>query len=165
MIRRAEREDIGKIAEVHVGSWKTTYRGIVSDGFLDSLSPEQKISQWTRNLEQDDPILLVADEAGQVVGFVSAGKSRSDHLPFKAEIYAIYILKEFQRKGIGKALVKAAVAEFKSRGWDSMLIWVLEENESKHFYEKMGGKEAGRDQLQIEGKFHTEIAFGWADLT
>ncbi len=45
-----------------------------------------------------------------------------------------------------------------------MLIWVLEENESKYFYEKMGGKEAGRDQLQIEGQFHTEIAYGWAEL-
>ncbi|WP_221564764.1 GNAT family N-acetyltransferase [Alkalihalobacillus sp. TS-13] len=95
MIRRAKREDIGQIAEVHVASWKTTYRGIVSDTFLDSLTSEQKISQWTRNLEQDDSILLVAVEAGQVVGFVSAGKSRSDHFPFEAEIYAIYILKDY----------------------------------------------------------------------
>ncbi|WP_261133620.1 GNAT family N-acetyltransferase [Bacillus sp. Marseille-Q3570] len=165
MIRRAERKDICQIAEVHVASWKTTYRGIVSDTFLDSLTSEQKVSQWTRNLEQADPILLVAVEDGKVVGFVSAGNNRSDHLPFEAEIYAIYILKEYQRKGIGKALVNAAVTEFKSRNWESMLIWALEENDSKHFYEKLGGKEAGRDQLQIEGQFHTEIAYGWAELT
>ncbi|WP_221567593.1 GNAT family N-acetyltransferase [Alkalihalobacillus sp. TS-13] len=65
---------------------------------------------------------------------------------------------------MGKELINKTIAEFKSRGWDSMLIWVLEENESKYFYEKMGGKEAGRDQLQIEGQFHTEIAYGWAEL-
>ncbi|WP_408006194.1 GNAT family N-acetyltransferase [Pseudalkalibacillus sp. A8] len=164
MIQKAEEKDIRQIAEVHVASWKTTYRGIVSDEFLDLLDTEQKVGQWTRNLAQPDPILLVAVEGERVVGFVSAGKSRNEDLPFDAEVYAIYILEEYQRKGIERELIVHAVEEFKVRKWDSMLIWVLEKNDSKHFYEKMGGKEAGRAQLEIEGQLHEEIAYGWYDL-
>ncbi len=164
LIRKAEEKDIRQIAEVHVASWKTTYRGIVSDLFLDSLSPEQKVDQWTRNLAQPDPILFVAIEDDRVVGFISAGKCRKKDLPFEAEVYAIYIFEEYQQKGIGKELIVQAVEEFKIRNWNSMLIWVLEENDSKQFYENMGGKEAGRAQLEIEGQLHEEIAYGWDDL-
>ena len=42
IIRQAKEEDVLQIAEILVEDWKTAYRGIMDDDFLDSLSAEQR---------------------------------------------------------------------------------------------------------------------------
>ena len=46
-IRHAEPGDARGIAEVHVSSWRTSYRGIVPDARLDELDVESRVSFWT----------------------------------------------------------------------------------------------------------------------
>lgn len=92
---------------------------------------------------------------------MSGGKKRNDEFPYEGEIYAIYLLEEYQHRGIGKALFDRSVEAMVAFGWKSLYVWVLEENRSKHFYEKMGGKAFDEDQLEIDGAKHTEIAYGW----
>lgn len=41
-IRKANRDDAPGIAKVHVDSWRTTYKGIIPQSFLDELSYEQR---------------------------------------------------------------------------------------------------------------------------
>jgi hypothetical protein len=36
------------IAEVHVGSWRTTYKGIVADATLADMNIEVRIRQWAK---------------------------------------------------------------------------------------------------------------------
>lgn len=38
IIRKANFNDISSIAKVHVDTWKTTYKGIVPNDYLESLS-------------------------------------------------------------------------------------------------------------------------------
>ncbi|MGM7701364.1 GNAT family N-acetyltransferase [Pseudalkalibacillus sp. Hm43] len=161
MIRKATIDDVTQIAEVHVSSWKTTYKGIVSDSFLAQLSVERKIEQWTQVIQQTGGFMYVAEENGRIVGFVNGGRRRIEEIPYDGEIYAIYLLSECQGKGFGKRLFEASVDWMKSEGLNSMYVWVLEENSSKFFYEKMGGRAFKEDQLEIEGVKHTEIAYGW----
>ena len=68
MIRKATIVDAEDIAKVHVDSWKTAYKGILPDEFLNRLSYEQRTMLWERNtLEQN---VYVAENAeGKVVGF------------------------------------------------------------------------------------------------
>ena len=41
-IRKANIEDAMGIAKVHVDSWRTTYKGIVPEVFLENLSYDEK---------------------------------------------------------------------------------------------------------------------------
>ena len=41
-IRKAEKEDVRQIAEILVEDWKTAYRGIIDDAFLDSMSVDNR---------------------------------------------------------------------------------------------------------------------------
>ncbi|WP_349410705.1 GNAT family N-acetyltransferase [Pseudalkalibacillus sp. SCS-8] len=161
MIRRANYDDVLQVAEIHVSSWRTTYQGVFSDHFLQSLSVENKVEQWRQNLAQADSFIYVAEAEGKIVGFINGGKSRSKKLPFEAEIYAMYLLKEYQNKGIGRNLFAKAQEEFVGRSWQSMVVWVLEGNTSKHFYEKMGGIVIADDHQRLEGNEHRLIAYGW----
>ena len=41
IIRQAREEDVRQIAEILVEDWKTAYRGIMDDDFLDAMNVEQ----------------------------------------------------------------------------------------------------------------------------
>lgn len=50
IIRRAIISDAPGIAKVHVDSWRTTYKGIIPQSFLDGLSYEQRTKLWENNI-------------------------------------------------------------------------------------------------------------------
>ena len=57
-----------------------------------------------------------------------------------AEVYAIHILENYQRKGIGKKLINYAINDLISKDYKNLLIWGLKYNPCTKFYEKIGGK-------------------------
>ncbi len=62
IIRKAELKDISGIAKVHVDSWRTTYKGIVPDSFLDNLSYENREQIWKRGIEENHIYIAEDDE-------------------------------------------------------------------------------------------------------
>lgn len=162
-IRKAILEDAKAIAKVHVDSWRTTYANIFPVDFLNNLSYESREQLWVESIPNG--IVYVAEDSdGEIVGFVSGGKERSgNYVGYDGELYAIYILKEFQGKGIGKDLVKPLVAELQQIGLISMLVLVLEDNPSCIFYESLGGKKLDSIDVEIAGKKIKEAVYGWED--
>jgi GNAT superfamily N-acetyltransferase len=167
-IRPAVIHDARAIAEVHVESWKSTYRGIFPEALLNGLSVENRESSWRDLLTGHEPlsgITMVGCEAGGcVVGLVSGGKERTGQLACDGELYAIYLRQEAQRKGLGALLVRELVHELDSRGFGSMAVWVLALNPSRRFYECLGGKVIGQQQIERGGQTFTEVAYGWQSL-
>lgn len=161
LIREAKISDIEQIAQVHVSSWHSTYSGIISEEYLNQLSVESKVEQWTYNLNIDSTFMYVATVDNQIVGFINGGPNRSKQFRYEGEIYALYILENHQGKGLGRDLFNRAISTIKCNSWNSLLVWVLEENSSKFFYERMGGQMVGKDTLEIEGTTHFELAYGW----
>ncbi len=45
-----------------------------------------------------------------------------------------------------------------------MLVWVLEQNPARGFYEHLGGVDLRAKPIQIGGKDLVEVAYGWRDL-
>lgn len=79
MIREATASDIDGIAFVHATSWKTTYRGLISDEFLDKITVEARRKLWIRNFEtpnKDEVMYVAEDEAGTIIGFANGGARR-----------------------------------------------------------------------------------------
>lgn len=167
LIRRVGDSDYGQIARVHVNSWRTTYRGIVPDDFLDELSYETSEARWRRISTQNGPdyvMFAAEDESGHIVGFANGGRERSGDADFDGELYAIYLLETHQRKGIGQALFRRVIEHLVKSGFRSMLIWVLADNPACHFYESMGGVRMREQDVEIGGKRLKEIGYGWTNL-
>ncbi|WP_323368611.1 GNAT family N-acetyltransferase [Radiobacillus deserti] len=139
MIRKATDSDAKGISKVHVESWKTTYRDILPHDYLEQLSYKDREQRWLDNMKNSS-VFVAEDELGKIVGFANGGKERTGTYNVKGELYAIYLLKDYQRKGIGKKLLKAVTKELLKQNLTSMLVWVLRDNASREFYEKMGGK-------------------------
>jgi ribosomal protein S18 acetylase RimI-like enzyme len=166
-IRKATIEDAKAIAAVHVESWKTTYQGIVPSSYLAQLSVSEKEQLWKRGLQQQKHYIFVVEEDGNVCGFISGGKNRAAQgkkAKYKGEIYAIYLLKEAQGKGYGTKLVKALVDDFQRERIRSMVVWVLADNPSRRFYERLGGEKIAEEVVDIGGKKLMEWCYGWKSI-
>ena len=164
-IREARVEDAEGIARVHVDSWRTTYRGLMADEVLDGLSYERREQMWLRILSGDKNFTFVAeDEAGRIVGFIDGGLEREGDAVYKGELYAIYLLEEYQGSGLGRRLPRALVEKLIEAGFSTMLVWVLVTNPARHFYEALGGQLVKMKKDERDGYTLDEAAYGWLDI-
>jgi GNAT superfamily N-acetyltransferase len=162
-IRPATQEDVGAIAQVHVESWRTTYAGIVPDAYLAGLDVMLRSKLWSERLRSGS-LVFVAEWDGRVVGFADGGPNREMVEECDAELYAIYLLKDAQKRGMGAALLRAMGSVLLERNFKSMAVWVLEQNRSRNFYEKMGAHMAMSKVIEIGGARLMEVAYAWTDL-
>jgi ribosomal protein S18 acetylase RimI-like enzyme len=164
-IRRAGIPDARAIAEIVVAGWQSAYRGLMPDGFLDSLSVAGRETAWREMLARDSEGGLpawLAQRDGRVVGFVSSGPPRDEDVPLStAEVYAIYVLPEAWRRGVGQTLLETATGHWRARGIATLVLWVLEGNDrARRFYEAMGWQpDGGRQVLEIAGAKLYEIRY------
>ncbi len=167
-IRLAQPSDAGGIARVHVDSWRSTYRGMMPDSYLAGLSYEQRENYWRSLLmhspETPQSIYVAEDDAGTIVGFACGGIEREHDPVYRGELYAIYLLADHQKQGIGRELTQAVAQRLLDAGIDSMLVWVLAENPSRAFYESLGGQYVREKPIMIGDVTLTEVAYGWRDL-
>ena len=173
-IRSATESDIPALARIHVAGWRDSYEGIVNRTFLDDLTEDQRVADWQKWFAEGVMQTLIAeDEAGIPCGFISFGKLRTP-IPggspirplYSSEIYAIYILESYQRKGLGRQLMRAAALKLKEMKHRSACLWVLEKNEKAiSFYKELGGQRCGKKDIEIGGTKVKEVAYGWRDTT
>lgn len=167
-IRPAAAADSNALARIHVDSWRTTYRGIVPDDFLAGLSVERRERGWRDALthagQQRSFVLLAEDEAGQAAGFTNGGPERENDPDYPGELYALYLLEQYQRRGLGRQLMALTARELIQRGANAMLLWVLADNPSRKFYERMGGQRLREKEITIGQTTLVEVAYGWPDL-
>lgn len=172
-IRPYTRDDIPAIADVHVKGWQSSYSGIVDQGYLDDLKVEDKIKSWTEIIDKDDTFGLVAEnDQGEIIGFTSFGRLRtpppgmSPIRPlYASELYAIYILPEYWRQGIGTQLISASAQRLKDEKFPSFCLWVLDKNKRANaFYKKIGGQRCGKMMIEIGPDTVKEVCYGWRDI-
>ena len=163
-VRQARIKDADSIARVHVESWKTTYAGIVPDAYLSSLNAEPRAEMWREWLNAGNTLIFVAEDETGVFGFANGGKSRDAIEGYDAELYAIYLLQQKQRQGVGRSLVQKLAQALRSKGFRSLIVWVLPKNPSVDFYRSLGGSPVAEKDIEIGGVQLTEIALGWTGL-
>jgi ribosomal protein S18 acetylase RimI-like enzyme len=162
IIRKAKLDDATGIAKVSVDSWRTTYKDIIPDDFLNNLSYEQRTESWKANIVREDNYVIVAENSdGQIVGFADAWKRETNEAENACDLTSIYLLKEYQGKGIGKKLLKELFAHFKQAGYSKIFVEVLEENKTRYFYEYYGAKFVKEVQIKIGGKILNELIYEW----
>jgi GNAT superfamily N-acetyltransferase len=153
------------MARVHVASWKTTYAGIVPQSYLDALNVADREARWRAGLETGGTIALVAEDETGIFGFVDGGALRMPIGDYDGEMYAIYLLAERQKQGVGSALLRELAERLRDAGYRTMAVWALEQNPACRFYERMGAVRIAEQTVEIGGLTLPEVALGWSDIT
>jgi ribosomal protein S18 acetylase RimI-like enzyme len=154
-IRRATANDAPTLAKVHVDSWQVAYRGIVPDTHLERFTYERREEAFRQALAANLEETYLIEDDDQAVGILTIGASRDADLDANraGEIWGIYITPSFWRRGIGTTLVHEAERMLQSRGYQEVVLWVLEANmDARRFYEKMGFGLDGMNKIVELGK-------------
>ena len=139
IVREAKIADAPAIARVNLDTWRTAYRQIIPADYFAQLSYEKGESRWQETLKNvkntGDFVCVAENDSGQIVGFAAGGCERTGKYVYECELFAIYILDEYQRQGIGRQLVRTVATKLAELSLNSMLVWVLGDNSAYRFYE------------------------------
>lgn len=165
-VREATAMDGQALAEIHVETWQAAYAGLVPDDYLVRLSVKERTRYWRELAAQrkKTQVLVAENDERQVVGFAAWGRTRAKNLPYRAEIYELYVHPDWQNQGGGRALMTAVFEEVAAAGGFNACLWVLSGNNSRFFYEAMGGQSVGQRRERFAGADLDETAYAWPDL-
>ncbi|MBN9224028.1 MAG: hypothetical protein ABS63_06415 [Microbacterium sp. SCN 70-27] len=147
-VRRATVADAAAISHVRVASWRIAYDGLIAPEILDRLDADvetsRRVAGWERRHADPRTADLVAERAGEVVGWAALGPSETAELPHHGQLFAIYALPDAWGSGVGHALISASETHLQRSGYRQALLWVLDGNErAAEFYERHGWHEDG----------------------
>jgi len=160
-IRTAKPSDSRDLADVHDAAWRFAYRGVLPGRELERMIARRGAEWWAEAVERRVP-LVVLDVDGRVCGYTTYGGSRVRSLPFKAEIYELYIRPEYTGLGFGSRMFRTVQERLSRRGHNALVVWCLTENRGGcAFYEKMGGSAVATAVEPFEGGSVSKVAFGF----
>jgi GNAT superfamily N-acetyltransferase len=164
-IRLARIDDASGIAHVQVETWRSAYSGIIANEYLASLPKDDRTLRWTEILKETKQATFVAEVGrAEIVGFVNGGPEREGRDDYRGELYAIYVLPQWQQHGVGRNLTEALAHWLNKSGFDTMMVRVLSLNPFRRFYESLGGKLIGKRKVTIGMQTLEEAAYGWDDI-
>ncbi|MEU8242372.1 GNAT family N-acetyltransferase [Actinoplanes missouriensis] len=135
-IRAAVPADADGLAEVHVRTWQSAYRGLLPQDYLDGLSVADRAGQWREWLGRMAPPRAVLVLEPGVSGFITVGAGDADGA---GHVYALYVLPERQGRGGGRALMAAGLDALRAAGFTAATLYVLDTNvAARRFYEAAG---------------------------
>ena len=144
--------------------WQETYTGIY---------PAQKLLEFDEARHAEKFRRLIADPANQVVllredgqdaGYFVLGKSRPGWSELPISVNALYLISDFQHRGLGRQVWQEIERRVKQAGFTVFGCRCNEHNErALTFYRRQGGVEiaresghADRSEDQISLLFHLE---------
>lgn len=163
-LRMATLDDAEAIARIHVETWQNTYAGMLPDDMLIAMSVEKQARMWRRMLRGGETVMVAEYPRAGIVGFGSYGPNRSGRDGYTGEVYTLYVAPDYQGLGIGRGLLRALFGALAREGHDSALIWVLEMNPSRFFYEAMGSRPVAARDTKMWGVDLREAGYGWESI-
>ena len=139
-IRTATIDDAEAIALLHAESWRTTYRGLFQEVFLDQHVFQDRRDTWNQRFTkpQENQIVLVAEQEQELCGFACAFGDE-DHR-WGTLLDNLHVCSTRKRQGIGKRLL-IEIARWSNQRYPGtgLHLAVLESNVlARRFYEALG---------------------------
>jgi RimJ/RimL family protein N-acetyltransferase len=155
VIREPTESDIPALAQLHVTTWNDTYAPLLMNGPPVSV----RAYQWREAFAKNDGswfCYVIQAHNGELVGFAKG--TRDDPSSTSGQLSKIYLLRDYQRMGLGRRLVGLVVRRFFSQGVTQIWSFVDPRNPSCAFYEALGAENPIED-----GKVN-DSSYVWNDL-
>ncbi|MDB5223433.1 MAG: family N-acetyltransferase [Chitinophagaceae bacterium] len=148
-IRRALPEDADLVSHLSTITFEDTFRGTCTDDDLQSFVDYAFTAGGILNeLKDEDDLYFIAYCNNIAAGYMRLKEDYKDYPAIKKykalELKRIYVLKEYQSKKIGAALMAYALQVAEQKNYEVLWLGVWEHNEkAKSFYKKWGFTDTG----------------------
>lgn len=166
-LRKAEFTDYKSLARLHAQNWRETYRGILSDFFLDNKLEKYMEDTWQKKLrapgaKQFTTIALCEEK---IAGF-SCLVLDDDEI-FGSMLDNLHVAHAEQNKGIGKLLIQHCAGIICDLAADhKMWLWVYAQNKQAiAVYNRLGGTHTETVEKETaEGTRAIVYRYTWEDV-
>ena len=166
-LRVGTANDVALIARLHANSWKTHYRGIMSDEYLDSNIEAERLAVWTERFASLNPkqYVVIMEMDGQPCGFACTFAEKDEK--YGNLLDNLHIVTYLQGKGLGMQLIQAT-AKWSHDNYPNLpfYLWVYEQNQSAlQFYKNLGGQQyETKIETNTDGSQASIIRIVWQDV-
>jgi GNAT superfamily N-acetyltransferase len=166
-IREGVRADACLIAALHAESWRTAYRGMLRDEFLDKDVFADRLAVWQSRFDsphQHQGVFVIVDR-GVLVGFACVFGNADPQ--YGALLDNLHVLPTKKGHGLGRQLLHRVTLWLRERlPGQGMFLWVYEDNSpARRFYQQLGGREHERAVVSAPGGGEVaEIRYVWSDV-
>ena len=161
-IRIAENEsDSIAASRIYALSWKSGYKGILSDELLDGIPLDFWVRAFNSNYETHRFQIAVMNVDDEDIGAGGYGLSRDYDDPKIGEVTSIYFLESVWGKGYSKTLMDFMLDELRRKGCDIVHLWAVKDNiRAQRFYEKYGFIKTGKEKtITFKGESVIDIEY------
>jgi ribosomal protein S18 acetylase RimI-like enzyme len=143
-MRLAGPDDAAQVAQLHAESWRSAYRGVLSDSFLDNDVVADRLALWNERLETPlaERLVVVAEGDRGLEGLICV--LGGDDRQWGSLIDNLHVAPRLKRSGIGTMLMREGARWLQQHHPDSgVYLWVFEANgNARRFYETLGARNA-----------------------
>jgi GNAT superfamily N-acetyltransferase len=159
-VRPAKPGEGARLSAIYLSSGRAAWaRHLSPVGLANVTSPAD---EWERWISDPDLIVLVAERRGQAAALAMLCRSTDqDADPARVAILdRLYTEPISWRRGLGRALVDAAMEELRERRFTEVTLWTAEWNTSRGFYEALGWSLDGATREKtFAGSTYTEVRY------
>lgn len=141
-LRSATLDDAAAIAEIHIASWRETYRGALSDDYLAHHVERDRKSLWQQRLTNPPKAqkVIVAEHDRALIGF-SCLQTDADPL-FGILLDNLHVVQGRKGRGIGRLLMQGSAQWCQENVPDQglYLLVVITNARAIGFYQQLGGE-------------------------
>ncbi len=167
-LRKPRENDAYRIAQVEIEVWRDAYPDLLPAEYLvDRLDITRMAALWGRRLGGQkfrNHCRVAIDATDGIVGFVTFGPARERDVPSDGEIYELYVLTDYQNRGLGRRLCAEAAGALRRHGAGSLVVEVIEGNPARFFYEALGAKIAARETRPFAGLRLPSLLYSWNNI-
>jgi GNAT superfamily N-acetyltransferase len=142
--------------------WDESARAGFAD-FLPAGHPFHEIDAalWHALLKDGAVTMLLAEEGGELLGLTACGESRDpDAGAATGEVRTFFVAPGHWRRGVGRALMEAALEDLRERGYADATVWSFAANDRANaFYEAQGFVRDGTERSQQTWAYTTEVRY------
>jgi len=154
-LTEANTNQIPTIQAIAHKTWPVTFENILSpqqiEYMLDMMYSKTALKKQINDLGHR---FLLANKEKKSLGFISYERPYREQKETK--IHKIYVLPEAQGLGVGKTLMEAVEHIARNNGDQKLLLNVNKHNEAEKFYERLGFKLIGMEDIAIGSGFLME---------
>lgn len=159
-VREARPGEGARLAEVYLSSGRAAWARHLSPVGLAGVS--SRTEDWERWISDPDLIVLVAERREQVAALALLCRSTDeDSDPARVALLdRLYTEPASWRRGLGRALLDAAMVTLSERRFQEVTLWTAEWNTSHGFYEALGWELDGATREKtFAGSTFTEVRY------
>jgi len=166
LIRPGTPSDSAAIGRILADGWRQAYSGFMPKTELGPrTNPDHRareVGAWlSTEFDPNAELLLVAEQAGDVTGFLAARLGDRNDVGSVAQVTLLYVSPEHQGRGTGRQLLLEAAGWLMIHAPGPISIGAFEQNPFRSFYEAIGGVVVKTVMVRVEAQEWPVVVYLW----